>query len=61
MFNALPASRIEADHEGDAGSYDADERLAAFEAFPDAVWANDADLGPMGSHVRAETERVRVS
>lgn len=29
MFNALPASRIEVDHEGDAADYDANERVVA--------------------------------
>jgi TonB-dependent receptor len=29
MFNALPASRITVDHEGDAAAYDADERMTA--------------------------------
>lgn len=29
MFNALPSSRIEIDHEGDGGTYDATERLFA--------------------------------
>jgi TonB-dependent receptor len=29
MFNALPASRVQVDHEGDAAAYDATERMAA--------------------------------
>ncbi len=36
-----------------------DERLGQFAAFPDAVWANDADTGPNGGNLIFETGAVR--
>lgn len=36
-----------------------DERLAQFAAFPDAVWPNDADLGPSGGNRYYEDGAVR--